>query len=108
MGSKRMKHLNELRVAAMAGDKAAIAALDSATYVPPHLRQPDPLGALHRKRGYSLLGGKHIPTTFKRGVHVTSKTVKAVACSVSTNIHPDYGFDRLQMLKDRRERRAAA
>lgn len=97
MSSKRIKHLNELRIKAMAGDRMAAAALERETYVPPHLRTPDPLGAMHRRIG----------TTFKQGVHVTAKTLQAVRCMVATSVSPDYGLDRLQMLKDRRERRAA-
>lgn len=98
MGSRRMKHLNELRVKAMAGDKIAAAQLNAELWVPHHNRRSDgPLAALHRRIG----------TTFKQGVHVTAKTLQAVRCSVSTTVSPDYGLDRLQMLKDRRERREA-
>lgn len=97
MGNKRMKHLNELRVKAMAGDRMAAAALERESFVPHHLRRPDPLGAIHRRIG----------TTFKQGVHVTAKTLQAVRCTVATSVSPDYGLDRLQMLKDRRERREA-
>lgn len=97
MGNKRIKHLNELRVKALAGDVLAAKALEAATFVPHHLRQPDPLGALHRRIG----------TKFKDGVHITAKTLKAVRVRVAATISPDYGLDRLQMLKDRRERREA-
>jgi hypothetical protein len=98
MGNRRMKHLNELRVKAMAGDRLAAAQLEAETFIPFHLRQPDPLGALHRRMG----------TRLKQGVHVTAKTLQAVRCLVSDRVNPDYGLDRLQMLKDRRDRRAVA
>lgn len=107
MGNKRMKHLNELRVKAMAGDRLAAAQLEAETFIPYHLRQPDPLGARHRRTGYSgTSDNRYTPTAFKRGVHVTAKTLQAVGCQVSTRVNPDYGLDRLQMLKDRRDRRA--
>lgn len=98
MGNKRMKHLNELRAKAIAGDKLAAAALEAEMFIPHHLRGSDKLEAIHRRIG----------TTFKTGVHVTAKTHEAVKCRVSETVASDYGLDRLQMLKDRRERRAAA
>jgi len=99
MGNKRMKHLNELRVKAMAGDKIAQSTLEAELYVPHHLRaRGSKLDAIHRRLG----------TTFKQGVHVTAKTLQAVRCRVAVSVSPDYGLDRLQMLKDRRERRLAA
>ena len=48
---------------------------------------------------------RRIGTTVKKGVHVTGKTHQAVTCAVSTTVHPDYGFDRLQKLQDRQARR---
>jgi hypothetical protein len=109
MGKKINGKINELRAKALAGDRMAQQALAAMTYVPPHLRMPDPLGARHRRRGYSgVKANAYEPTSFKPGIHVTAKTLQAVRCQVSTNVDPDYGMDRLQMLKDRRERRAAA
>lgn len=95
MGRKRFKHINELRVKALAGDKTAAAALEAYTYVPHHLRQGARLDAIHKKIG----------TTFKTGLHITAKTHKAIRAMVATSIHPDYGIDRLQMLQTRRVRR---
>lgn len=98
MSSKRMKHLNELRVKALAGDRMAQTALERETFVPHHLR----------RIGTAIdIAHKRIGTKFKDGLHVTAKTLKGVRCTVATSVSPDYGLDRLQMLKDRRERRAA-
>ena len=108
MSNKRMKHLRELQVKAASGDRLAAAALDAAIYVPHHQRTPDPARNRLTRRGYS--GCKSRPyenVGFKRGMAITAKTLQTRATSDHASISPDYGFDRLQMLKDRRERREA-
>lgn len=108
MGKKLTAKINVLRAQAAAGNATALAALTSLTYVPPHLRAPDPLGARHRRSGYSGLRTRaYEGVTFKDGVHITAKTHQARRVSIAKSISPDYGLDRLQMLKDRRDRREA-
>ena len=102
MANNRLKHLNELRVKAMAGDKLAAERLAAETFIPHHLRKRNPLKS---RTGYSLLGGKHEPIRLVKGVHVTAKTHAGVSCRQTSTMPSDYGLDRLQMLKDRRARR---
>lgn len=98
MGNKRMKHLNELRVKALAGDRMAQQALERETYVPHHLRRIGTAIDRYLKRS---------GVSFKQGLAITAKTLKPRRTRDAVTIDPDYGYDRLQMLKDRRERRAA-
>jgi hypothetical protein len=103
-----MKHLRELQVAAVAGDVMAQQALESELFVAHHLRQGDPARNRFARRGYS--GCKSRPyenVGFKRGMAITAKTLQSRRSIDHGSISPDYGFDRLQMLKDRKERRDA-
>lgn len=97
MGKKQFKKLNELRVKAVAGDVMAQKALEAAMFVPHHLRRPDRLGSIHRRMGTRLV----------QSTHITAKAHKAVPCYASVSIKIEDRVARLQMLKDRRERREA-
>lgn len=104
MANKRLQHLNQLRAAAMAGDRIAAAALARELFVPHHLRRAIKGGRI--RSGYSGdTGNRYAARQFKPGLHVTAKTLQGVKSVDSFTIPNDYGLDRLQMLKDRRERR---
>lgn len=53
-------------------------------------------------------GVRHYDTgPSKSGLHITAKTHRAVKCTMSVGENPDHHVERLQMLKDRRDRRIA-
>lgn len=50
---------------------------------------------------------EHYRGKMKPGLHVTAKTHRGVKCRMSVGENPDHHIERLQMLKDRKERRNA-
>jgi len=105
MGSKRFQHIKTLQAAVLAGDKLAAKALEALLFVPHHLRRAR--GGLRLRSGYSGHADNAYPKpAFKQGLMVTAKTLQARKTIDTITISPDYGLDRLQMLKTRREARA--
>jgi hypothetical protein len=99
------KHLNTLRAAAATGNATALQALERALWVPHHNRPRRVFGRL--RTGYSgHSGNPYAPIRTTKGLSITAKTLVPVTTTRTTTVNDDYRMERLQMLKDRRQRRA--
>lgn len=92
-----MKHVQTLARRAAAGNALAQQALEALLFVPHHLRRRPRIESIHRRIG----------SKFRQGIKMSSKTHRVMKTFDTDTTPTDYGFDRLMMLRARKERRDA-